>query len=152
MSDSLDDLISSTLDSFEDTERKKVVAPKVVDSSQDPLQKLLESVGQGSGAGDELCDVLKGLDLGNLLDGIEDSDIDDLISKAEELLGGEDSGSKDKLADLLAQVGSSDMSDDDKAILKEIHNMVSDLDAGKSDEASVAARAFDLVNKLKSSD
>ena len=144
----LDDLINSTLDSLEqsDSQSKTDNAPKV-GSSEDPLKKLLEAVGEN---GDNLTEALKGLQLGDLLDGIEEGDIEELLNKAESLLSGADTpGEPEKLTDLLGQLGSSDISDEDKQILKEVQAMVSDLDSGKADEANVVARAFELINKLK---
>jgi hypothetical protein len=146
----LDDLINSTLDSMEqsDHQSKTDQVPKV-ESAEDPLRKLLEAVGSND---DNLKEALQGLQLGDLLDGIEAGDIEELFSQAESLLNGAETageGGPEKLTDLLAQLGSSDISDEDKKILKQVQAMVSDLDSGEADEAAVVARAFELINKLK---
>ena len=153
MTSGLDDLIESTLDSL-DSSTQSVSAPSVKTESADNLKKLLEAVGE-TNVDNDLRDAFKSLQLGDLLDGIEDADIEDLMNQAESLLGAkEDSRGDDaeKLSQLMKEIASSDISDEDKRILLEVQGMVADLEAGKADESAVAARAFDLINKLNLSE
>ncbi len=143
----MDDLIDATVQSVTQTSP----AP-----AEDSVGKLIEAVNhrEEESVEDDLREALKGLNLGEfegLLGDINEAEMEELMSQAQSLLGG-DSSDKEKLnAEILQLLGEEEGgSEEDRAILKEVQSMVADLETGKTDEASVVARAFDLITKLRS--